>query len=152
MNKVCRNYWTSIHFILLSKHFTFKHANNKGETLASLTERWTQSRTHRSVFILNIHRKQSTVRRSIRRATAVTESSFYCFKCVRAVVGTHFFTCIDKYFPPALSVNEWKGLFQHQVKGGVIFTALQIFLLCSLQQAKFTCNTTRNKKHLTARW
>lgn len=29
---------TGIQFIALSKDFTFKQANNKGETLASLTE------------------------------------------------------------------------------------------------------------------
>ncbi len=95
-NEVLRNVLTGINFILLSKHLTLKHANNKRETLAPLTEWWTQSRTHWSVFILNIHRKQSTVCPSKRRATVVRESRFYCFKRVRAVVATHFFTCIDK--------------------------------------------------------
>lgn len=54
-------------------------------------------------------------------------------------------TCTDKYFI-LTHVNEWRGFFQHQMKGEAIFTALQIFLFCPLQQSNFTCNTTRNKE------
>lgn len=67
------------------------------------------SRTYSRAFISNMYKKNGP---STCQATVVRESCFYCFKCVQCSGGNvFFFTCIDKYFPAALPVNEWKGLF-----------------------------------------